>query len=118
MWLLVKTEPPSALRAWELRQGSPALATDLSALGRLAAGAEAALRQLCGRSWLAPPQPEESLEWLAAPPEAVAGPGPQWRARKRCLRLRVWERAFAWWLLLALVWAVSAAVHGNRRVQQ
>lgn len=119
MWLLVKTEPPSALRAWERRQGGQALTGRQPPLGRLGTGAEAALRHLCGRSWLAPPQPEEGREWLAAASGATAGAGvAEGRARKRGLRLWGWERAFAWWLLLALLWAVSVAVHSGSHAQQ
>lgn len=116
VWLLVKTEPPTVLRAWERRRRGEPLVSPVSPLGRLEAGAETLLRLLCGRSWLAPPEPEEGPEWLPAAPGASLGAGRGGRRRTRRTRLQGWERGFAWWLSLALLWALCVAVHSSSAV--
>lgn len=105
-WLLVKTEPPSSLRAWERRSSSTEAGAQVGLLGRLEACAEGAVRQLCGRSWLAPPEQEIEEEALWATPGMLTALA----RHKLRLRLQGWERGFAWWLVIAALWAVCVAV--------
>jgi hypothetical protein len=103
--LLLRTEPAISLQAWEEGQAAGGCAGSRG--GRLAAGLEAALRQLCGRSWLAP-----SATAGAGPPLREAEPeeadGQDAAAEPR-VRLLGWQRSIAWWLLLSSAWGASLA---------
>ena len=122
--LLLLTEPAESLAAWERRCSGGSSgdscgsgsnwAQMAAACGTAARGAEAALRSLCGRSWLAPAQPAAS-----APEGATQA---QVLARRPSLRpytppLRGWQRGVAWWLLLSLVWAAALEFHSRRQAQ-
>jgi hypothetical protein len=94
--LLVRTEPPASLRAWEQARGACG--------GSLAARVEAAIRQLCGRSWLAVPAATQAARGVPAVPREAAED-----VLKPQLQLRGWQRAMAWWLLLSVVWGAALA---------
>lgn len=113
LWVLVKTEPPSSLAEWEERSSSTEQCARLGVLGRVEAALEGAVRQVCGRSWLAPPIDEEEEEGMMWAATSAQGQGPNSGGiqHKRRLRLRGWERVFAWWLVLALLWAVCISSH-------
>lgn len=120
IFVVVRTEPPTSLRAWDLRREGwpgPAGSSDSQgggALAQLEASVEAAVRQLCGRSWLAPPEPsdEERAVLYRLRMEGAGDAAAAARKPFRC-SLRPWERVFAWWLMLALLWAlcVTAATY-------
>lgn len=121
LWSLLITEPPASLAAWEAagahgapRHGAPRRGP----LARLEATLEGAMRQLCGRSWLASPEPADEQDaelWAAV---AVAGDDVaaaaerrlQRRLRRR-MRLQGWERGVVWWMVFVLLWAVTVLVH-------
>lgn len=118
IYVLVKTEPPTSLRAWEEaceQRGDPGDSPSEQhpgALQRLEAALEAAVRQLCGRSWLAglEPSDEERIAMYRLQ-RAMSGGRPRPKLR---LRLQGWERLLAWWLIFALVWALSVAAATSR----
>lgn len=122
IFVLVRTEPPTSLRVWDLACEASAPDADApggkgcGALAQLEASVESAVRQLCGRSWLAPPEPSDEeravLYRLRGQPEGGGDAAAAARKPFRC-RLRPWERLFAWWLILALLWAlcVTAATY-------
>jgi hypothetical protein len=102
--LMVNTEPPTSLRAWDESRG-----TASSLAGRLAESLEAAIRQLCGRSWLAPGVDsggDAAADSRASSPRSSSSGGSS-RRRNPCVTLRGWQRGVAWWLLLSLLWAMS-----------
>lgn len=108
--VLVKTEPPTSLRQWEEGGGGSGGSGHrwrlLRALAAVETAVEGAVRQLCGRSWLAAAAPEQDdVELLFLEEEEQQESGGSQPRRK--LRLQGWERGFAWWLLIALVWSVS-----------
>ena len=103
--LLVKTEPPTSLRAWDESRG-----TASSLAGRWAESLESATRQLCGQSWLAPVAVPEAAGVAAADsrpssPRSGGGGG----GGKPWATLHGWQRGVAWWLLLSLLWAMSVS---------
>jgi hypothetical protein len=91
--LLVKTEPPASLRAWEQAHGACG--------GSLAAKLEAAIRQLCGRSWLAVPAATRGVPSVQQEEDEDV-------LKPQC-KLRGWQRGVAWWLLLSVVWRAGLA---------
>lgn len=103
--ILVKTEPPTSLRAWELR----ALRGDrLSGKSRLRVAAsrvseavEGGVRMLCGRSWFAVGEAAGATAVAAATADAPSS------RRTAPLSLHGWQRALAWWLVLSLIWAAA-----------
>ena len=123
--LLVATEPTFSLADWEEKRRQPATAPAAAAgpaaaslrgavkrLWMAASGVstavEGALRQLCGRSWLAPAEDDLLGDYGAAEGGAAAAVGhaPQlWSG----LRLDGWTRGLAWWLLLSFLWGASVA---------
>ena len=129
MLVLVKTEPPHSLRAWDeacaAREISAAGAANGSSgggggggevrqarqrgpLATLEHAVEAAVRSLCGRSWLAPVLPtDDERASLMALQRELTGQRPRHPLR---LRLQGWERLVAWWLLVSCSWALSVAV--------
>lgn len=126
MLVLLKTEPPHSLRAWDeacaarehsAAGGSGASSAPLGGLqkqGLLASlehTVEAAIRGLCGRSWLAPALPrDEERAALVALQQELTGQRPR---RPFRMRLQGWERLVAWWLLIACSWAISVAVSAH-----
>lgn len=120
--VLLKTEPPHSLRAWDeacAARRAGATASDSggqqqrqrSVLADLEHWLEAAVRGLCGRSWLAPPLPtEEEQAALMRMQQELTGVRPPGPLR---LRLRGWERLIAWWLVIACSWALSMAVSAH-----
>ncbi len=131
MLVLVKTEPPHSLRAWDEAcaardAGTAASSNDDGGSGGVTNGdrqlrrrkrgllsdmehaVEAAVRGLCGRSWLAPALPsDDQRAALVALRRELTGQQP-----RRVLRMRLqgWERLVAWWLLVSCSWALSVAV--------
>lgn len=101
--LLLRTEPPISLRAWEEAQAAGGCAGSRGA--RLAAGLEVAVRQLCGRSWLAPAAAGAGPPLREAEPEEEAGGA----VAKSHVRLLGWQRSIAWWLLLSIAWGCALA---------
>jgi hypothetical protein len=102
--LMVKTEPPTSLRAWDESRGSAS-----SLAGRLAESLEAAIRQLCGRSWLALGLDAGRDVAADSPASSPRSSGSNSRCRTPWVTLRGWQRGVAWWLLLSLLWAVSVS---------
>ena len=126
MLVLVKTEPPHSLRAWDEAcaacESSAAGAAGGSGSGggevrqprqrgmlaTLEHAVEAAVRSLCGRSWLAPALPtDDERASLMALQRELTGQRPRHPLR---LRLQGWERLVAWWLFVSCSWALSVAV--------
>lgn len=159
--VLVWTEPPASLRAWEQRReaassadrtggdgsGSSAGSGASGASGggsganggtpnsskrrgvwscAIAAGSracyllEAGMRELCGRSWMAPAQPQQAqrarhTQRMAATAGA-AGPNPSADLELRW-SLAGWQRGMAWWLLISLIWGLCRLHHAVRMAQ-
>lgn len=109
--VLIWTEPPASLRAWEARRRRAQPAGDRCGSlrrtgGRAALVVEGALRELCGRSWMAPAPRERGADVVALlQGEQPAGAaGTPWK-------LQGWQRPVAWWLLLSLVWGLARVHH-------
>lgn len=138
LFLLIRTEAPTSLRAWEATserlwaQPGPAGPDGTgdgdgagggrgdaragdgqsppSLLERLEGTVEGVVRMLCGRSWLAPPEPtDDQLVAMWRLRRDLAGGDPHPVGHLLRLRLMPWERLFAWWLILALAWALCVA---------
>lgn len=98
LWLLVKTEPCSSLARWDASWDAAAEGLDggqqQQPLHLLAACMEAALRALCGRSWLSSREQRQQ------------------RDRRHRWQLEGWQRGLLWWQVLALSWMCSVALAG------
>ena len=94
LWLLVKTEPSSSLARWEASQqaaGYPHAGAKAPLHSRALVSFEAAVRAVCGRSWL-------------------SGREQQWRQQQQGRQLEGWQRALLWWQVLSLAWLCSVAL--------
>lgn len=156
--VLVWTEPPASLRAWEQRRqaassadrtggGSDGGASGGGAIGSggsgsgargssskrhgvwscaIAAGSracyllEAGMRELCGRSWMAPAQTQQAQRTQHTPRTAATagahGPNPSADLELRW-SLAGWQRGMAWWLLISLIWGLCRLHHAVRMAQ-
>lgn len=113
--VLLLTEPPTSLKAWEESDaavaGGRTRGGALRRLGAWAAGplsqaVEAGARQLVGHSWLA--------GRAAAAPEdsALIYANARGSQRRGCWPpLAGWQRVCAWWLLLCMLWAATFELH-------
>lgn len=77
---------------------------------------EAAMRELCGRSWMAPWAPTQPQHAQHAQQAAAAVPGRRIdRQLSADLELRWsmagWQRGMAWWLLISLIWGACRLHH-------
>ena len=138
--LLVASELPSSLIKWEEGEAARSSAAAATAAARsptagsqfglraacckASTALEGAVRQLCGRSWLAPAPAlgaaarqvaacdggaEAALAVIAAPP-AWQRPLLLMREQQQPAgRLDGWRRGLAWWLLLSFLWGASVA---------
>lgn len=94
LWLLVKTEPSSSLAKWEAAQQRAASSSNGQVVplhSRLCTSLEAALRALCGPSWL-------------------TSSSRQPRHLQQGWQLEGWQRLLLWWQLLSLAWLCSVAL--------
>lgn len=92
LWLLVKTEPASSLARWDAARqaaGHPHAASQAPLHSRAVTSFEAAVRALCGRSWLSSRE-QQQQGW----------------------QLEGWQRALMWWQVLSLAWLCSIALAG------
>ena len=136
--LLVVSEVPSSLAKWEAGEearysaataaGPNCLPVGLrAACGRATTALEGAVRQLCGRSWLAPALGSDARQQqegethdcgAEAALAALAAPASRQpplllvleQRRQPAVRLDGWRRGLAWWLLLSFLWGASVAV--------
>ncbi len=100
LWLLVKTEPPSSLArhttGWPASNSQQAVAPSRGSQApplhsRLAASLDAALRALCGSSWLSSQEQQQ-------------------RQLRQGWQLEGWQRVLLWWQVLSLAWLCSIAL--------
>lgn len=164
--VLVWTEPPASLQAWEQRRQSASTSasrnigggTGANAVGSRGSGSsgssvagsrasggsgshavrgsyksrggwgsaraaasraalllEAGMRELCGRSWMAPAVAQQAQRGRQLAATSAAGPQQLARQLSADLEMRWslagWQRGIAWWLLISIIWGMCRLHH-------
>lgn len=151
--VLVWTEPPASLQAWEQRRQSASTSASRNigggsrahAVGSRGSGSsgahavgssyksrgvwgsaraaasraslllEAGMRELCGRSWMAPAVAQDAQRGRQLAATSAAAPQQLARQLSADLEMRWslagWQRGIAWWLLISIIWGMCRLHH-------